>query len=153
METFYEKQKFNQLWVWGIILLSLITAGIALYLSALNIESVLIFGIIAILPLFFASIKLESKIDQQGIHYRMKPLELKYKVIEWKEIKSIEVRTYSPIKEFGGWGWRIGRNGNARNIKGTKGIQIQFIKGKPLLIGTQKPKEAKAIIQKFMEIR
>jgi hypothetical protein len=151
METFYEKQKFNQLWVLLILGFSFIAACISAYVSSMNTESVIALIVIGIICLLFTSINLESKIDTVGISYRMTPFELKYKTIKWEDLESVEVRTYSPIKEFGGWGWRIGNSGSARNIKGNKGIQTIQRSGKKLLIGTQKPKFAEASIENFFK--
>ena len=117
----------------------------------MNTESVIALIVIGILCLLFATIKLESKIDDVGISYRMTPFELKYKTIKWEDLESVEVRTYSPIKEFGGWGWRIGSNGSARNIKGNKGIQTIKRNGKKLLIGTQKPRLAEVSVENFFK--
>jgi hypothetical protein len=36
---------------------------------------------------------------------------------------------------------RYGKNGKAYNISGKRGVQFEFLDGKRLLIGTQKPKE------------
>lgn len=60
------------------------------------------------------------------------------------------VRTYSPIREYGGWGFRqaLGEKGKAYNVKGNKGIQIQLKTGKNILIGTQKEKDAQQVINR-----
>ena len=63
------------------------------------------------------------------------------KLISFNNIKTCEVRTYSPIKEYGGWGIRYGKKGKAYNISGNKGVQLDFYEGQPLLIGSQKPEE------------
>ena len=51
------------------------------------------------------------------------------------------VRQYSPIIEYGGWGLRFGifGKGTAFNVSGNKGLQLEFINNKKLLIGTNKP--------------
>ena len=60
------------------------------------------------------------------------------------------VRKYSPIAEFGGWGYRISFNGGpAYNIAGNMGLQIVFVSGKKLLIGTQ---QATAMSDALLEL-
>lgn len=56
-------------------------------------------------------------------------------------IRHSEVRTYSPLKEYGGWGIRYGSNGKAYNVSGNQGVQLEFRDGKRLLVGSQLPLE------------
>jgi len=60
------------------------------------------------------------------------------------------VRKYSPIGEYGGWGYRVAgkRSGVAYNISGNMGIQIELKNGKKILLGTRKPEEAKEALRK-----
>lgn len=62
------------------------------------------------------------------------------------------MRTYSPIKEYGGWGYRITlKNGKAFNVTGNKGIQLVLKSGKKLLIGTQQESEASLVINRYLK--
>jgi hypothetical protein len=45
------------------------------------------------------------------------------------------------LKEYGGWGIRMGRNNKAYNVSGNIGIQIIFNDESKLLIGTNEPEE------------
>ena len=54
----------------------------------------------------------------------------------------------------GGWGIKFGlfgnkARGNAVNISGDIGIQLELKNGKKLLIGTQKEAESKSVIQNY----
>ncbi|MCQ0110186.1 hypothetical protein JGC31_01235 [Zhouia sp. CL16] len=62
-----------------------------------------------------------------------------------------KVIKYNPIKDYGGYGWRIGfrGKGKALNIRGNKGIQIIYKNNKKLLIGTQKPELADKTITTY----
>lgn len=108
-------------------------------------------SVIAILPVitfFFSIIRLETIIDASGISVRMFPFQPRFILHEWKDIKRCYTRTYHPIAEYGGWGYRINffGKGRALNTHGNKGIQIEFKDGKKLLIGTQKPEIAEKAI-------
>jgi hypothetical protein len=61
------------------------------------------------------------------------------------------VRKYNAIAEYGGWGWRLGLfgKGTAYNISGNEGLQLEFINGKKLLIGTQKLEALSGIVEKY----
>lgn len=89
-----------------------------------------------------ALLKLETMIDKTGIYVRFLPFQQKYKTFKWKSVESYNVRTYNPIVEFGGWGYRIaGRRKRAYNMYGKMGLSLLFRDGSKVLIGTQKPEE------------
>lgn len=107
--------------------------------------------ILPVLILFFLLMnRLETQITTTGIKVRYFPFHLRYKLYPKKIIGLAYVRTYEPIAEYGGWGLRLGLfgRGKAYNIVGNKGIQLVFTDGSKLLIGTQKPDEADAVLQK-----
>lgn len=65
-----------------------------------------------------------------------------------EEIEKIEVRTYSAIREYGGWGWRFGFAGDtAYTMWGNRGVQVRLRGGKGFLIGSQKPGELAAALR------
>ena len=51
------------------------------------------------------------------------------------------MRSYNPIRDYGGWGIRWGTKGKAYNVSGNRGLYLEFSDGKQLLIGLQKPEE------------
>jgi hypothetical protein len=63
------------------------------------------------------------------------------------EIVSCEVRTYRPIREYGGWGVRYGFGGMAYNMSGNRGVQLELAGGKRVLIGSQRPEELAAALR------
>ncbi|NQX76517.1 MAG: hypothetical protein HRT75_02160 [Gilvibacter sp.] len=70
----------------------------------------------------------------------------------WDEIESLYVREYSPIGEYGGWGYRLSfskSTGRAYNVSGNLGIQIELKNGKRVLVGTRKKEEAEAVINYY----
>lgn len=157
---FSEKQRFNQWWFWlivlaviGIPIFPILQNGLKhnynwqQYLNSNNIMAV----ILPVLILFFLLMnRLETQITPAGIKVRYFPFHLRYKSFSKKSIGLAYVRTYESIAEYGGWGLRLGLfgRGKAYNIAGNKGIQLVFTDGSKLLIGTQKPDEADAVLQK-----
>ena len=162
MRFFKETQRFNQ---WWLHLINLFVLGIMIYpiyqainsgeldSMAKNVLILTFFFVLVILILIYR-ITLSTQIDEKGIHFRFFPFQRNYKVILWADMDKCYTRTYSPIKEFGGWGYRgIGRRKKAYNIRGNKGIQIALKKGNMLLIGTQRPNEAQQTINKYFKTR
>lgn len=151
---FYEKQRFNQWWLW--LLLAIIGYFIfqPIYFSIAENEGLspdqwVGFVIIALVILLFVLVKLETKVQEDGIYIRFFPFITKFKFYAWETISVAVVRKYSPIMEYGGWGVRWGRNGTAYNVKGNKGLQLKFKNGDALLIGTQKPEELQKILDEL----
>lgn len=84
-----------------------------------------------------------------GIYVRFFPFLLTFRKYPWEDLEKATVRTYSPLAEYGGWGYRISFSGKGRafNISGNKGLQLKFKNGKKLLIGTNKPDELAEVLR------
>jgi hypothetical protein len=68
--------------------------------------------------------------------FQLQPIE-----IQIAQIESAEPRTYSPIREYGGWGMRHGRGGDAYNSHGDRGVQLVLSNQQRILIGSQRAEE------------
>ena len=140
---FQEEQGFDQVWVWALLGIELVVLLIPLILTGQPWWTLLLaLGAMVFTMALLASLKLTTRIDSTGVHYRMKPIHWKEQTIPWDEMDQIFVREYSPIREYGGWGIRFGRAGRAYSVKGNHGIQIVKKNGKRILLGTQQPEEA-----------
>jgi hypothetical protein len=159
---FNEQQRFKQKWLWVILLFINGLMMYAIYNQIFNHESFgskpisnaqLIFIAIAVvlISFFFIIAKLDTKIDSTGIYYRFFPIHFSFRKISWQDVSNVYVRKYNPIVEYGGWGIRFGffGKGQALNISGTNGMQIDFINNKKLLMGTQKPKELELFLKQI----
>lgn len=165
MRVFNESQRFTQ---WWLQLINIAVLGLLVYavyqwfvLSEAfgNVSSDDYIGQIVFVALILGSIlliyvfRLTTTIDEIGIHYQFTPINFSKKTIRWNELEKCYVRTYNSIKEYGGWGYRssFGKK-KAINIKGNKGIQLEFKDGKKLLLGTQKDQEAQQVIERYFKI-
>lgn len=163
MRVFSETQRFNQWWLQLLFISLVLFVGYAIYNwyfineavgNVLPNDSVgqmiVIASTLPILILFYY-LKLRTEIDESGISYQFLPFHFSPKKIAWTDIQNCYVRTYNPIMEYGGWGYRtsLGK-GKAFNVKGTKGVQIELKTGKKILIGTQKQEQAKKVIALYL---
>ena len=164
MSVFSETQKFDQ---WFMIVIYVAIVGILIYCSytwyiapeavdkagLYDTSSRLLVMASMILTLFiFYLFRLTTEIDEIGVHYRFRPIHFSRQTIRWDEMEKCYVRTYSPIREYGGWGYRFSvQMGKAYNVKGNKGIQIVLKSGKKILIGTQRMEDADAVIQRYLK--
>ena len=57
-------------------------------------------------------------------------------------IARVEITQYRPIVDYGGWGIRVGRDGErVLNARGDRGVRLHLIDGSKILIGSQRPEE------------
>ena len=157
---FNEKQRFTQWWLVlilafvNILIVSILivelnskSIGPAKPISAPVVVFVTLLSIAISASIFL--IQLETTIKTDGIYVRFFPFQNSYRHIKWNELSKSYVRTYNPITEYGGWGYRLGLfgKGKAYNVAGNKGLQLEFKDGKKLLIGTQKPGDVETALQ------
>jgi hypothetical protein len=105
----------------------------------------IVFGIL--FPVFLLSLKMETTIKTDGIYVMFFPFHRKPQRFPYSSIQSYLSVTYRPIRDYGGWGIRWGRDGKAYNVSGNRGLQLEFVDGKRLLIGSQKPEELEKAIR------
>jgi len=153
---FFEKQYFRQWWVWGIVfglnglmlygLVSQVFLGYTFGdkpMSNGGLIAAFIFQ--TALTFFVVTQHLVTKIDAQGVHIKFWPYHRKWKLYTWDEIAACQVKQYNPISEYGGWGLRLG----AYNVSGNMGLLLIFKRSTSLMIGTQKPEEMIAALEKL----
>lgn len=97
MKLFKEEQKFTQWWLWLLLISLNLLFVFGLYKQLILKQSFgdnpmpnvgLLISTLSFLglTLFFYFLKLQTKIDEFGIHYRFYPIQLTYKTIFWKDI-------------------------------------------------------------------
>ncbi len=91
------------------------------------------------LTYLFFILKLITEVKNDGLYIRFFPLS--QRKIAFSEIVSFQVRTYRPIKEYGGWGIKYGKSGMVYNVSGNRGVQLKLKNAKPVLIGSQMPED------------
>jgi hypothetical protein len=167
MDTVYfrETQQFRQPWLWGLLLVlsAVVFASMREWFADLvsgglihpgefapAIGPLIMLGVI----LLFLLMRLETAVDEEGIHYRFYPFQFQWTTISPKEIASWRIRTYSPLAEYGGWGIRFGLGGQgmALNVSGNVGLQLEQTSNRKLLIGTQRPAELKEAMERLMAV-
>ena len=61
--------------------------------------------------------------------------------ISFDEIAGVEVVTYDPIADYGGYGIRTTRRGKAYIAGGDRGVRLTLVKGGKVVVGSQRPAE------------
>jgi hypothetical protein len=166
-DYFREVQTFQQPWIWTLLMVMSLAAVVCfgygmikqlgfgqpwgnrpLSDNALAIVGPLVIFFAFGVTYLFAKLKLIVEVRDDGLYIRFFPLSRK--IIRYEDIEESYVRTYSPLKEYGGWGIRYSRKGKAYNVSGNQGVQLKLSGGKQLLIGSQQPEKlADAIAQRL----
>jgi len=160
---FVEKQYFKKTWWFAIativfIIFILYAINMQVFkgqpfgnkpMTDFGLYNTLIGGIFISTILFI--FRLDTMINKDGIYVRFFPIHLKYRFYPWCKIKEAYIRDYSPIQEYGGWGFRGFYKNRALNVSGNHGLQIVFKDGRKLLIGTRMPEEIEKVIQIYIK--
>ena len=148
--TFREVQHFRQPWLWvvlGVAAVGALVPAIVGWATGKASAGVLVAVItveLAVLLILYAW-KMVTEVRDDGVSVRMPPFVNRF--LPFGEIESCEARTYSPLREYGGWGIRWGRGGKAYNMSGNRGVQLVLASGERLLIGSQQADELAAAIR------
>ena len=121
---FREVQRFRQTWV--LALVALLTGGASFILLAGN---------------------LRTEVGSAGVLVRYWPFQVRHRLFPYDSIASCTARTYSPVREYGGWGLRGRGNHRALNVSGNRGVQLVFHDGARLLLGSQRADELATAIE------
>lgn len=66
-------------------------------------------------------------------------------------VQKIEVVSYRPVADYGGWGIRTGRDGErVLNARGNRGVRLDLSDGTRLLIGSQRPEVLAVAIERAL---
>lgn len=161
--TFHEEQRLSKWWLWavGLPTLALCIGGyVAAIVATLRQGPVstgdivgmaiagacLVAGCAAVGALHFARLVVEVRGD--GLWVKFSPIHRSSKRIPLERALSVASVTYRPILRYGGWGIRYTWKGKAYNVSGNRGVRIDFDSGRHLLLGSQRPDELAAAIER-----
>jgi hypothetical protein len=122
MEVYKEEQSVDTLW--PLLILAVTLVGNWILYFYFRYEDLMFFYVSfissLILSAFIGLLRLSVTIEKSAIQYKMRPFHFKWQSISFNELSSYDVRSFSPIKEYGGWGKRHGKSGAALTIKGNR---------------------------------
>lgn len=101
--------------------------------------------LLAVHALFFS---METSVYRDRVHVEWGYLRFFHQNIPLTPATVAEAVTYSPLRDFGGWGIRRGRDGTfCFNMRGNRGVMITE-GSRRTLIGSQRPEELAEILAK-----
>jgi len=165
---FEEIQRFNQRWLWILLILSSVI-GLSIFAygvieqivfqrpwgerpmsdTALLLTSAGMAVFIIFMLYMFYTLRLITRVEPKGIFVRFYPFP--GSLLSFADVESCQARTYRPLYEYGGWGIKYGRSGKAYNISGDRGAQLVMKNSKRILIGSQRADELANTINKYVK--
>jgi hypothetical protein len=150
---FREVQRFRQLWIWIVVIflmglswfsfiqqiISKIPFGTRPAPDLVVIGMWILFG--CLFPVMTYITGLITEVRGDGIYIRFIPFHRQFRTMPFEAIQTYEVRTYRPLKEYGGWGIRYGASGKAYSVSGSRGVQLALLSRRNILLGSQKPED------------
>ena len=156
-QPFLEIQRYRKWWMFVIIASLLALPIVSIYQQIIlgkpfgnnpAPDAVIIgFSIfMLLLAVLFLIIFLKTEVGWDGITFQYSPFFKKQ--ILWSQIQSAEIVDYGFL---GGWGFRYSRKyGSVYNVSGRIGLAIVLTNNQKLVIGTQRPKELKKVLKKYI---
>lgn len=103
-------------------------------------------GIALIVAIGAAFRTLLVRVDRSGVRLSFGPIA---RTVALDRIERVEATTYRALREFGGWGIRLGRRGWIWNVLGDGGraVELTLKEGRPLLLSARDPAALVAAIE------
>jgi hypothetical protein len=95
------------------------------------------FAVSVVVAVWFLRIQLVTEVRDAGLFISFVWL-WPERTIPWDQMRSVEVRTYRPILDFGGWGVRSAARGIVYHARGNRGVRLVLASGERVLIGSQR---------------
>jgi hypothetical protein len=165
--TFREVQGLRQWWLWVLLLATAAgtvgTFGYGIYTQVIEgkpwgdnpmsdaglIATGIGTSILAIgLAVVILSARLITEVRPDGLYVRFFPIG--WFAIPYDTIASYQPKTYHPIRDYGGWGIRWGREGKAYIAGGNEGLQLLLNDGRKVLIGTRRLQDLESAVRTWM---
>lgn len=153
-----ETQRFRNPWLW-ILLISVNVLFLVFGLRQVILDIpfgdkpapdgllAFLMAIPLLILLLFACSNLKTRFNEEQLEIRFFPF-LKKQFL-FSDIQSMEIITYSPFFDFGGWGIRWNIEGWAYIVSGNRGLNVKMKDGKKYLIGIQNPEKYQKLLEQF----
>lgn len=140
-------------WLGGILVVAGVVGGAAILLTSRQHHADPLFWLAALpgaaaavlAPLAIAMWRLDTEVHPGRLDVRLRPFTKRE--IALGDVESCEPRTYRPMRDYLGWGWRFGPAGRALTVPGRRGVQLILRGGERLLISSARSDELAAAIR------
>lgn len=120
--------------------------------GTLDLALLVLVGVLLPALLFIGLLRMTTEVSPTGTRVWFGWVPTYRRLIPLGSIQKIEVVTYRPLVEFGGWGIRISRDGvRALSARGNRGVRLDLADGTRLLIGSQRPEELALALEQTVQ--
>ena len=156
---FKEEQQFRVAWLWGLIILCMLSAmGVTIGLalsdktkSSAGWLGVVIIAPVAILLVYFMYIaKLQTVVTSEGVFYKWSPFQRSYRFVAAADIGEVKKRN-GPMLNYG-CNWVPGY-GRVNNVGPGKGFQFRLKDGRKIFLGTGKQAAFEIALNKIVNVQ
>jgi len=116
-------------------------------LLAILATAVIVLALVGLIVTCMARLVIEVRHD--GLYVRFVPFHHRPKRIALNQVASVKAVIYRPILRYGGWGIRWTIRGKAYNARGSRGVRLDHVNGRHLLLGSQQPDELAEAIRRL----
>jgi hypothetical protein len=144
---FHEEQQFRQWWIRTLLLVAALPVVVVVFIRGPVLSVLIVPLILLAVGVLLAFARLVVDVDREAIRVAFHFLWPKRR-IPISEVRKAEATKYSPLLDYGGYGVRLGLRGWAFNVSGHEGVLVETNDGSRLMIGSQRPKELEAAIER-----
>jgi len=95
------------------------------------------------------TVRLVIEVRHDGLYVQYRPLHPRPRKIDLTRVASVRTVSYHPVVQYGGWGIRWTGRGKAYNVRGHRGVRLDYTDGRHLLLGSQRPGELAEAIERL----
>ncbi|WP_128475954.1 hypothetical protein [Halorussus pelagicus] len=154
METevhFRETQRFDQLWLWGLLALGALADLVALARRNRDLrETARRLAALGAAALFLRVATLRTEVRDDGVYVNFAPFHRSDKRVPFSDLADVQATGYSPLR-YGGWGIRWSPSGIAYTVSGRSGVRFERTGRKSVFVGSDRPDELVGAVQEASE--
>jgi len=148
----FHEDQYAPAWVWALVGGVALISGAAVGQAAVKAGAKAGFALapsLGVAGAMAALCRMTTRVDHEGVHVVYGLVPIYRNSFPLSEIESAKAETYSPLREFGGWGIRgFGKN-RALNMQGNRGVRLTLKNGDRMLIGSARAEDLEVAINSF----
>jgi len=94
---------------------------------------------------------LTVEVRKSGLYVRYPPILWGGRPIDLSHLLSHRAVTYSPIRDYGGWGIKRGPKGTVYSVSGDQGVRFEFEGRRDLMIGSQEARRLERAVTRMLK--
>lgn len=157
--VFIDEQTYRGIWVIYLLLLIALPTLVLILVFLFNSEDkseirftlAFVISTLGLVFLLIVNLKMETRLNTYGVSFRYFPFIRSWRKFPKGTIQSISIINYSPITDYGGWGFNGNKITKAYSILGEQGLLLNIGKKKKIMMGTLKAKELEAYLINWKE--